>query len=216
MQFSQQQSEEQIREDARALRRAAWMSIAFVLLLWVVLLIELATGFEAYRLGIYPRRFDALSGILFAPFIHADAVHLLSNSLPLFVLGSGTLYLYRRVAVPVLLFIYLGGGLAIWFFARPSYHIGASGLTYGMAAFIFFCGMLRRDPPAIALALIVTFLYGAMIWGLFPIERGVSWESHLFSALAGAAAALAYRWLLPPEPEPSESEAEEQERSAGP
>ncbi|MCB1324850.1 MAG: rhomboid family intramembrane serine protease [Spirochaetales bacterium] len=203
------QSEEQLRQDSRALRRAAWTSIAFVLLLWVLFLIELATGFEAFRLGIYPRRPEAISGILFAPLIHADAVHLLSNSLPLFVLGCGTLYLYRRVALPVLLFIYLGGGLAIWLFARPSYHIGASGLTYGMAAFIFFCGVLRRDPPAIALALIVTFLYGAMIWGLFPIERGVSWESHLFSALAGAIAAFAYRLLLPPEPEAPDMEAEE-------
>lgn len=146
------------------------------------------------QFGIVPRSPEGARGILFAPLLHGDFTHLISNSVPLVVLGTGLLYLYRRVSWWVVLIVYVLGGAGVWLFARPaSVHIGASGLIYGFAAFIFFSGLLRRDPPSIALALVVTFLYGGMVWGVLPLEPGVSFEAHLSGALAGILCAFLFR-----------------------
>jgi membrane associated rhomboid family serine protease len=127
---------------------------------------------------------------------------LLSNSLPLLVLMGMILYFYPRVARAALLLIYIGTGVAMWMFADPeamfslgrvSYHIGASGVVYGMAAFLAFTGFFRRNIRAIAISLIIIFYYGGMIWGVLPIQEGVSWEGHLMGALVGVFAAYYFR-----------------------
>jgi membrane associated rhomboid family serine protease len=161
--------------------------------MWFLRFFETATGVELIGLAVVPRELFGLIGVLTAPLIHGDFAHLISNSLPVLFLGTGLLYLYPRSAPIVLAIVYFGSGLAVWFFARPSAHLGASGLTYGLVTFLFFSGVLRRDPPAIGLALIVAFLYGGTIWGVLPIEQGVSFESHLAGAALGLICSLALR-----------------------
>lgn len=166
---------------------------AFVALLWLIELLDRSLGLELYRLGVFPGRLQGLWGILFAPLIHGSWSHLASNSFGLLLLGTALLYGYPRAARPVLLLIYSLSGIGVWLFARHSYHFGASGLTHGMMFFIFTTGILRGDRLSIALSLIVFFLYGGMVWSIFPQEAGISYESHFFGAAAGVLAAFLFR-----------------------
>ncbi len=125
-----------------------------------------------------------------APLLHGDFAHLMSNALPLAVVGTAMLYLYPDASRIVLPAIYFGPGVAVWLFARDSVHIGASGLVYGLVCYVFVAGILRRDRRAIAASLLVAFMYGALVWGVLPIRIGVSWETHLAAALIGVALAL--------------------------
>jgi membrane associated rhomboid family serine protease len=134
-----------------------------------------------------------LTGILLAPLMHGGFAHLLANSLPLVILGTTMLYLYPHAALRVLPTVYLGSGAAVWLFARDSSHIGASGLVYGLVSFIFLSGLLRRDRRAIGASLLVCFLYGSSVWGVLPLEAGVSWETHLAAAILGTALAFVFR-----------------------
>ena len=184
-----------------SLKRASIIVGAFVFLLWVIWLADSALGLGLVRFGVYPGHVAGLRGVLFGPLIHGSAAHIVANTSGLLVLGTALIYGYPRSAGIVLPVIYLGSGLGIWLFARESYHIGASGLTHGMMFFIFVIGILRRDRPAIALSLLVFFLYGSMIWGIFPGEPGVSFEAHLFGAVLGVALAFLLRKRDPRPPE---------------
>ena len=108
------------------------------------------------------------------------------------------LYFYPKVAYKVFTIIYFGSGILVWFFGREVYHIGASGIIYGFVSFLFFSGIFRKDNRSIALALVVIFLYGGLIWGVLPVEKGVSWESHLFGAIVGLISAFIFRKVDPP------------------
>ncbi len=153
------------------------------------------------RFGVYPRDVGGASGILTGPLIHGSFYHLMANTPPLLVLGSILIYGYPRAAPILWPVLYLGSGLGIWLFARESFHIGASGLTHGILFFVFVIGILRRDRPAIALSLVVFFLYGGMIWGVLPQKPGISFESHLFGALIGVVMAFLLRNRDPRWPE---------------
>jgi membrane associated rhomboid family serine protease len=166
---------------------------AFVLLMWLIKLAETIFHFNLIKLGIFPRQFWGLPGILFTPLIHAGFSHLISNSLPLIFLATGIIYYYKTSGIKIILLIYFLTGILIWLFARPAYHIGASGLIYGFAAFLFFGGIIRRDAGSIALSLIVTFLYGGMIWGVLPLDEHVSWEAHLFGGIVGIILSFVYK-----------------------
>jgi membrane associated rhomboid family serine protease len=169
------------------------LPVAFVFLLWVIKISEIIFNLDFTGFGILPGSFNGLPGILFAPLIHANIKHLFSNSIPLLFLGSGIIYFYRNSSYKVILIIYLGTGILDWIFARKAYHIGASGIIYGFVTFLFFSGIIRRDTRAIALALLVTFLYGSLIWGILPVDRSVSWESHLFGSIMGIFCAFLYK-----------------------
>lgn len=183
---------EDILEKAR-LRRSAILAAGFTLLLWISKGVEIAVGIDFSAWGINPAQFFPLPGILLSPLIHGGIRHLFANSIPILVLGTSLFYLYPTSAWRVFSIVYLLGGLGVWLFARPVYHIGASGLIYGFIAFLFFSGVIRREVRSIALALIVVFLYGGAIWGVLPLESGVSWEGHLFGALAGTLCAFLLR-----------------------
>ena len=181
-------------------------------ILWVIEgLVEL-TGIQPYWLGIYPRTLAGLPGIIFSPFIHAGTDHLLSNTLPLLVVGSGTIYFYRAIAYRVVGLIWLFSGFWIWLAARQSYHIGASGLIYGLVCFLFFSGIIRKDTRLMAVSLLVTFLYGSMVWGILPIDQSVSWEAHLFGSIAGIICAFYFRQWGPQRPKVQWEIEEEQEK----
>lgn len=160
-------------------------SFRLVLVLWVVHLLQVITGIDLGWLGVYPHRIFGLKGILFSPLIHADWGHLLSNTPPLFFLSLIIFYFFRSIAVPSLVMIYFLTGLAVWLFGRPVFHIGASGVIYGLVAFVFWNGIFRRNLKSIVLALIVMFYYGSMFAGILPGQQGISWESHLLGGLVG-------------------------------
>jgi membrane associated rhomboid family serine protease len=181
-------------------RLALKLSLGFVALLWVIELLNLGLGLSVEGFGVRPRELAGLFGILVAPLVHGGFAHLFSNSLPLIVAGTAMLYLYPQSSLRVLPAIYFGPGIAVWLFARGgSSHLGASGLVYGLVSYIFVAGLIRRDRRAIAASLLVSFMYGALVWGVLPIKRGVSWETHLAAALIGLGLAILLRRLdLPP------------------
>ncbi len=180
-------------------RLAVKLTLGFVALIWFIQLLNWALDLGVEDFGVRPRELAGLPGILFAPLMHSGFAHLIANSLPLLIVGTAMLYLYPSAALLVLPAVYLGPGIAVWVFARGGVHVGASGLIYGLVSYIFVAGMIRRDQRAIAASLLVSFLYGASVWGVLPIEPGVSWETHLAAAVLGLALALALRRLdIPP------------------
>jgi membrane associated rhomboid family serine protease len=148
--------------------------------------------------GLYPRKFSGLIGIFTGPLLHADFPHLISNTLPLLVLGPIIYYFYRTIAFQVFFWVYLMTGVWVWAAGRDSYHIGASGIIYGFITFLFFSGIFRKDTRLMALSLFVTFLYGGAVWGILPFQKGISWESHLFGSIAGIITAYNFRKEGPP------------------
>lgn len=192
--------------------RSIFYPSAFVLLLWAVKGIELGYDLNLVHWGLYPRAYKGLVGIVTCPFIHGSLNHLFSNSIPLLILGGITFYFYRPIAFTVFFWVYLMSGLWLWAAGREAYHIGASGLVYGFAAFLFFSGVFRKDRTLLVLSLLVTFLYGSLIWGIFPIYPEISWEAHLLGALAGVITAFYYR-KEGPQPVKFEWEEEENEKN---
>lgn len=181
-------------------RLAAKIAFGFVALLWLIHLLNSGLDLGPGLSGIRPRQLAGLAGIVFAPLVHANFAHLISNTPPLLVLGTAMLFLYPLSALRALPAVYLGTGIAVWLFGRDSVHFGASGLVYGFVSFVFVAGLLRRDRRAIAASLLVCFMYGSLAWGVLPIQFGVSWETHLAAALIGMGMAVALRRLdvLPP------------------
>jgi membrane associated rhomboid family serine protease len=176
-------------------RLAVKIALGFVALLWMIQLLSWGMDVGPGDFGVRPRQLEGLPGILSAPLVHGGFGHLIANSVPLAILGVTMLYLYPQAAAKVLPAVYLGPGVAVWLFARGSSHVGASGLIYGLVSYVFVAGLLRRDRRAIAASLLVCFLYGTLIWGVLPIERALSWETHLAAALIGLALALVLRRL---------------------
>lgn len=168
-----------------------------VALIWIVYAFDRVFSLDLYRYGVLPRAIKGLWGILISPFVHGDFNHLVSNSTPILVLGWLLVYFYPKAAWRVVVACWAMGGLWVWTTARDSYHIGASGIIYGLAAFLFFSGVFRKRIALMAVSLIVVFLYGGMIWGVLPLRVGVSWESHLFGGIAGVLMAWFYRKVPP-------------------
>ncbi len=165
----------------------------FVLLLWIIFWIEVKFGINLNKFGIYPRTFKGLRGVVFSPFIHGDIKHLYHNSIPLFVLLLSLFYFYRKIAMKIFLYGTLITGILTWIIARKSFHIGASGIVYLLFSFIFFSGIIRKNFRLIAVSLLVIFLYGSMVWYVFPIEENISWEGHLSGFATGLFFAFYYR-----------------------
>lgn len=159
--------------------------IRFIFIIWLVYAIGLLLPFDLAILGIYPRTFLGMTGILLAPLIHGSLFHLISNTLPLLFLGIVLFLFYDRIARKVFFQCYFFTNILVWIFARPSLHIGASGLVYGLASFLIFFGVFRKDIRSIVISLVILILYGGMVYGIFPQQPGVSWESHLMGALVG-------------------------------
>jgi membrane associated rhomboid family serine protease len=197
----------------------------FVFILWLIKISEILFDTDLSFLGIYPLQLRGLPGIFLSPLIHENFKHLLSNSLPLLFLGTGLFYFYSDVALKVSGWIYFLTGLFVWLGARDAWHIGASGLVYGLASFLFFSGVIRKYFRLIALSLLVVFLYGSMIWGMVPeLYKNVSWESHMLGFTIGIILAIVYRkegpqnppidWMQDGYEEPVEEE-EELDRKGG-
>jgi membrane associated rhomboid family serine protease len=197
---------------ATTLKSTAIKVCIAITLLWLVKGAELLFEWDFRGYGVKPRELTGLIGIALAPLIHGSFEHLFANTLPLFVLATALFYEYPKSAKPVLAIIYLGSGIGVWLFAREATtHFGASGLTHGMMFFLFFIGVFRRDKPAMALAMMVFFLYGGMLLSILPREEYISFEYHLFGALMGLICAVAYRNRDPKPPEKKYSWEEEED-----
>lgn len=167
--------------------------IVLVFLIWLIYWVEIQFGFNFNKHGVFPRTFKGFKGVFLMHFIHSDTKHLFNNSVPLFVLTASLFYFYKDVAKKVLLYGTLLTGLITWIIARQSYHIGASGVVYLLFSFVFFSGIIKRHYRLVAMSLITIFLYGSMIWFLFPIKEGISWEGHLSGFIIGLIFAYLYR-----------------------
>jgi membrane associated rhomboid family serine protease len=178
------------------IRTSIIVGLIFLLVIWIVKLIEWYFKLDFGIFGIHPLNAEGLIGIITAPLIHADFEHATANSIPLFVSTAVIWYFYRDVAWKVYILIWIITGIWVWSFARESYHIGASGVVYGYISFLFFSGIIRRNLRLMAVSMLMVFLYGGLFWGIFPDffpHRNISWESHLMGGLAGLVIAIFYR-----------------------
>jgi len=167
--------------------------ISVVALMWLIKIIEVVRDHKYTRWGIFPRDFDGLIGIITAPFLHSDWQHLMSNSIPMLALMSLVMVFYRRVAMPSFVIITLFTGFTVWLFARDAYHVGASGVVYGLVAFLAWTGIFRRNLKSIILSLVILVAFGSYFHGIVPNKEGVSWESHLFGGLVGIFTAFLFK-----------------------
>lgn len=171
--------------------------IILLALLWMVKASELYFNVDFSDFGIQPHHIIGLRGILLSPFLHADLNHLWANSAPLFILTAGLVYYYPDSWFKILTYAWIATGLWVWSFANEnSVHIGASGVVYALVAFHFTAGLLKREPRQMAFAFLVIFLYGSIIWGIFPElfpDKNISWESHLLGLIAGSTLAFFFR-----------------------
>lgn len=158
--------------------------------MWLVFSIQFFLGFDFSRFGILPRTAWGLIGILTAPLIHGNSVHIISNTVPLLFLGWTLFFFYENIAKKVFVICYFLTNLIVWIFARPSLHIGASGIVYGIAFFLISYGFFKKDFKSLIISAIIIFFYGGMVYGLFPNQPGISWESHLIGAIVGGYVAM--------------------------
>ena len=167
--------------------------LRLVFLMWLVFTIENYFHVDLGFLGIYPLSLQGLIGIVAGPLVHGDFNHLISNTIPLLILGGSLYFFYPHLAPRIFLHSYFFTNILVWVFGRPFYHIGASGLVYALASFLVFIGFLNRNLRAAIISLAVAFAYGSLVFGILPINAGISWESHLMGALVGTVSAFLFR-----------------------
>lgn len=183
-----------LKKEREKLDRSVKYTFSFVILIWVLKIVEIAFQLDFGVLGILPRTAEGSIGIFTAPLIHGDFYHLLSNTFPLIILGLGLFYFYDKIALNVILLIYIMTGFWVWMAARDAYHIGASGIVYGLLTFLLFSGFLRRDKNTLTISFVILVLYGgSFLIGIIPTRSGISWESHLMGAIAGIFCAVYFR-----------------------
>jgi membrane associated rhomboid family serine protease len=198
--------------------RALIIPILFCIIFILFFLSEKILEINLQAFGLYPRNIKGIPGIVLHIFVHGSIQHLLNNLLSFFVLSVSLYYFYKKIASKILLLTWLITGCLLWSIGRDSWHIGASGLIYGLAFFLFFSGIFRKHIPLIAISFVVAFLYGNMVWHIFPWQQydPVSWEGHLSGGIAGLVLALMYKKEGPQRPvkEWKEEENEEEKEFA--
>ncbi len=175
---------------------ATFFPALMVATMWIVKTIETLFHHDLSEWGILPQTLIGTRGIIFSPLLHSDYSHLSSNSIPILLLGMGLFSFYKEKSWFVFLFIWIISGLFTWIIGRDSYHIGASGIVYGLAFFILLSSIIRKEQGLMAFAMLVIFLYGSIVWGFFPQfypNENISWEGHLSGAVAGIIIAVYYR-----------------------
>lgn len=177
----------------RSILTAAKWPFYLLIVMWTLEILKHFVGFQFANYGILPRYVSGLTGIITGPFIHGSFGHLINNSVPFLVGATMIIYFYRRVAFAAIVLIWILTGALVWMFAKPAFHIGASGVVYGMISYIFWAGIFNRDRQSIVLSLIVLFVYSGMFYGILPTQPGVSWESHLLGGMVGILVAYLLR-----------------------
>lgn len=201
-----------MRPETRRIFLSMVLPLFILFVLYMVKWMEVGMGWDFTHLGIYPMQKKGVFGIFGYPLVHTSFQHLFANTLPLFFLSWCLFYFYRDLGALILIFIWIVGGLITFFIGKPGWHVGASGLVYGLAFFLFFSGILRKHVPLIAVSLLVTFLYGGLVWDMFPFfaREFVSWEGHFGGALAGMLASALFCSFGPQRPDPFADEEDEE------
>lgn len=178
----------------RSLIGSSVVPFRLVFLMWLVYTVEFVYQVNLGWLGIRPRTATGLIGIFTAPLVHGNLAHLVSNTVPLLFLGVVLFYFYPRIGGGVFMRCYLITNALVWLLSpRVSYHIGASGLIYGLSAFLIFFGIMRKDFGSLFISIVVFLMYGGIFYGIFPGSPHVSWESHLAGAVVGLVTAYLYK-----------------------
>ena len=195
----------------RLQKKRIWLAtipaLVMCALIWLIFLVDFSQvlRFNFSLLGIYPRQWIGLSGVVFSPFVHGSFSHLISNTVPLLILITLLFYFYNQIAFKSLVYLWLLSGFFTWIIGRNSYHVGASGLIFALVFFLFFSGLFRKYIPLVAVSMVVAFAYGSTVWSIFPITEyidvSLSWEGHLSGAIAGFIVALIFRNQGPQKPE---------------
>ena len=178
-------------------REALVYPFLFVFLLWIIWFAQETNLVELNQFGLLPRSLEGLIGIITMPFLHStiDSAHLLSNSVPAYFLMAGLIYYYKPIALKVFVLSWVLTGIVLWIIAdnTGARHVGFSGVIYALVSFLFLSGILRKFIYLQVLSLLVVFLYGSLIWGIFPTKEPISWEGHLSGLLVGIFLAYIYR-----------------------
>ena len=181
------------RKKTKNLFKILFVPMMFLLIMWTTHLFQFVFNISFIKLGVLPKTYIGLKGVFFSPFIHKDWSHLINNSYPILILGTLLFYSYKKIAYRIFFLLFIFSGVLLWMIGRQSFHIGASGIIYSLASFLFFSGIIRKNPPLTAISLVVLFLYGSMIWGLFPINKFSSWEGHLSGFITGLVISILFR-----------------------
>ena len=197
-----------MKQDLQRIFLAMMLPLFLIFILYIIKVLEVGMDWDFSRLGVYPRETRGVFGIFAHPLIHSNFAHLFANTIPLFFLSWCLFYFYRGIAPYIFFIIWIGCGAFTFLIGKPGWHIGASGIIYGLAFFLFFSGLLRKYIPLIAISLLVTFLYGGLVWQMFPYftPANTSWEGHLSGAIMGTLCAMAFMKYGPQKPEPFENE----------
>ena len=172
---------------------SAVIPLRLVFIMWAAFFAELIFGLPLSYFGIVPWTLQGLIGIVAAPMLHGSLNHLVSNTIPLLFLGTVIFFFYEKIGGIVFFRAYFWTNLLVWLFGRQqSNHIGASGVVYGLAFFLIFFGIFRRDFTSMLISIVVIMLYGGVIYGVLPTDPRVSWESHFAGALVGIYTAIGF------------------------
>lgn len=169
----------------------------FVAMLWAIYGLDIYFDLDLYQYSLLPRDYMQWFGILTFPLIHGGLDHIAGNTLSIFVLLAGVRYFFPQLFGKVFWLSFIFPGIITFYIARPSFHLGASGMVYSLVAFLFFSGMIRLNRYLLALSMLMVFLYGNSVWYIFPIEDGISWEGHLSGAIVGLFLAIVFRKMEP-------------------
>ena len=173
--------------------------LVFLGICWGIWIADV-TGYLTNKPGIQPREIKGLLGIISSPFLHQDFNHLINNTIPFLLLSSALFFFYKDLTYKLFFWLFLGSGVWLWCIGRTGNHIGASSLIYGMFSFVLTGGFISKNKNLLAIALLTIFVYGSMIWGIFPIDASVSWEGHLSGLLWGIILAIYFQKKIPPTP----------------
>ena len=183
-------------DEKRQLLRAIRIPLLLVSIMWIIQILSYFLHIDFHCLGIYPRHLNGLQGVFTTIFVHGDFSHLISNTVPLFLLASALFLYYPEFALRLIIYLTLLTGFYVWLIGRENWHIGASGLVYALAFFHITSALLRKEMRLLAFSLLVIFLYGGMVWGFFPEffpKQNISFESHIMGAITGFIFAFRYR-----------------------
>ena len=178
--------------EKKRLKFSLILPVFLVSIMWIVKIFDYSFNLHLYKYGIYPLKLEGFFGIFLSPFIHSDFNHLFSNTFPFLILGTALFFFYKEYAFKVFVLMYFFSGFWVWLAARSSYHIGASGIIYALASFLVFSGLIHKNKSLSSISLMIIFIYGSMVWGIFPNKPEISWEGHLFGAITGFIITIAF------------------------
>lgn len=171
--------------------------LLLIVFIWLVEIADRVFMLNLESLGILPRTGSGFLHIVTAPFVHGEWNHLYNNTFSLLATTVIMATFYPRVAFNVFVTLVILTGLGVWLYARDAFHIGASGVIYGLVSFIFWTGIFKKNAKSIVLALLVLSLYAGMFESIFPnVEKDISWESHLAGGIAGILVAFVFKNIV--------------------